>query len=349
MAASLEAVTQRWTAFLQKVEARLGEVEAEASAGLSELVATEVLDGSPLANALSELQARLRGLTKKVEAAWADTIEPECGDLDEARVDALRRKGEALTRRIDATFERLEAQARVEAAARLKHLAERERAARNLACSHCSAPLPEPKALHRPENVTCPHCQAVNTVRPGLAMALYYAGGVLQAKAKAVARGSGSQLQDAEARFTAWRHPSREDAEALRQATAAHWREVCLARGRETPGWTEARLDGEVRVKVSQAMKPREEREAHRWDAVSRAFALARAGDAKGLVAWMNGDGGDLGYGSDEVLELCAERGDAKALDTALLVAWQRDALDEPKQAWMAERKADVLRTARRR
>jgi hypothetical protein len=344
VASSLEAVTQRWTVFLQKVEARLGEVEAEAREGLSELIATEVVDPAPLGNALQEVKARLRALVKKVDAAWSDTIEPECEELDPARVEKLRRAGEALNRRIEAAGETLEADARLQAAERLKVLAEAERAARKLVCAKCGAPLTEPEVLHRAENVTCMHCRAVNTVRPGLAMAMYFAGGVLQAKAKAVARGSDVRLKEAEQRFRARRHPSREDAEALRAATAAHWREVCLAKGRETPGWTEAKLEGEVKVKVSQAMKLREEREGHRWDAVSKVVALARAGDARGLVAWMNGEGGDLGFGSEEVLEVMAEREDARALETALGVAWQRDAPDEPKARWIAERRAELKR-----
>jgi hypothetical protein len=343
VASSLEAVTQRWTVFLQKVEARLGEVEAEAREGLADIIAIEVVDPAPLSGALQEVHARLRALVKKVDAAWTDTIEPECEEHDASRVEKLRRLGEALNRRIEALGAALEADARVQAADRLKALAEEERAARKLVCAKCGAPLPEPAVLHRAENVTCAHCRAVNTVRPGLAMAMYFAG-ALQLKAKAVARASDAQLKDAEERFKRRRHPSREDAEALRAALAAHWREVCLAKGRETPGWTEAKLEGEVKVKVSQAMKPREEREAHRWDAVSEVVALARAGDAKGLVAWMNGEGGDLGFGSDEVLEVMAERDDARALETALDVAWRRDAPDEPKAKWIAERRAELQR-----
>ena len=43
---------------------------------------------------------------------------------------------------------------------------------RKLVCSRCAAPLPEPTVKHRVENVTCTHCHALNTVRPGLAMAM---------------------------------------------------------------------------------------------------------------------------------------------------------------------------------
>ncbi|MEW5742900.1 MAG: hypothetical protein AB1938_28550 [Myxococcota bacterium] len=350
MASSLAAIAQRWKTFLGKVETRLGEVEREAKEGLAELIATEVIDPAPLSGALQEVKARLRALTKKVDQAWDDTISPELDALDDVpsrEVDALQRQGDALRRRISELDDALEAWARTQAAERLKALAEEELAQRNLTCSRCGAPLPEPPSLHRPENVTCPHCQALNTVRPGLAMAMYFAGGVLQAKARAAAQGSAKALAEAERRFNARRHPSREDAEALRAALDAHWRAVCLAQGRETPGWTEAKLEGEVRVKVSQAMKPREEREAHRWDAVSFALQRAAAGDGKGLVAWLMGDGGDLGFGSEELLEMTGERDDARALETALLVAWQRDAPDEPKARWMTEKKAELRRHLR--
>lgn len=352
MATDLDALAQRWTTFLGKVQARLAEVEAEAREGLAELIATEVLDGSPLNNALNELKARLRALQKKVETAWDDTIAPEAEPHeDEAagrkRVEQLRRKGEALSRRIEQAGEALEAWAQREAAQRLAALAEAERASRTLACERCGAPLPEPEVLHRAENVSCPHCHAVNTVRPGLAMALYFAGGGLQAKARAQAHGGRQRLDEARALFQARRHPSREDFEALRAVTEAYWREVCLAQGRETPGWTEAQLPAEVRVKVQQALSHDEGREGHRWDQVSRALALAAAGDARGLEAWLDGDGGDLGFDADAVLEMTAERDDARALDTALQVAWRRDAADEPKQAWMQEKRAEVRRFVR--
>lgn len=352
MAATLDALTQRWTTFLGKVEARLAEVEAEAREGLDELVATEVLDPAPLANALTEVEARLRALSKKVESAWDDTIAPEADSHEDgpgrARVAQLRKAGEALRERIEALGKALEADARTKQAARLKALAEAELAARKLVCAKCGAPLPEPSVLHRVENVTCTHCKAVNTVRPGMAMAQYFAGGVLDAKARAVNRQSGKQLEQAERRFQARRHPSREDAAALRQVMTAHWREVLLARGRETPGWTEARLPREVEVKVSQSLGPREEREGHRWDAVSYALARAAAGELRALEAWLDGDGGDLGFGVDELLELTGERGEGKALETALLVAWQREGDGAPKAKWIAERRAEVVGFPRR-
>ncbi|GMU58713.1 MAG: hypothetical protein AMXMBFR34_04760 [Myxococcaceae bacterium] len=350
--ASLDAVTQRWKAFLGKVEARLAEIEAEAKEGLTDIIATEVIDPAPLSGALQELKARFRALTKKVDQAWDDTISVELDKLEDVpsrEVDGLQRQGDALRRRITQLDEALEAWAQREAATRLRALAEEELAQRHLTCAKCGAPLPEPPSLHRPENVTCTHCQALNTVRPGLAMAMYFAGGALAAKARASAQGSKQALAEAERRFNSRRHPSREDAQALTAALDAHWREVCLARGRQTPGWTEARLEGEVQVKVSQAMKPREEREAHRWDAVSFALGRAAAGDEKGLGGWLTGDGGDLGFGSDELLEMTAERDDARALDTALSVAWQRDAPDEPKAAWTKERREDLRRLIRRK
>lgn len=352
MAATLDALTQRWTTFLGKVEARLAEVEAEAKAGLAELIATEVLDPAPLANALTEVQARLRALAKKVDTAWDDTIAPECEAHDDGpgrrQVATLEAAGRALVLRIEELGEALEAGARLQAAERLKALAEAELAARKLTCAKCGAPLPEPPVLHRVENVTCTHCRAVNTVRPGMAMASYFAGGALDAKARASGRDSAKQLEQAERRFQARRHPSREDAEALRQVMTAHWRAVLLVRGRETPGWTEARLPREVDVKVAQSLGPREAREGHRWDAVSFALGRAAAGDVRALEAWLDGDGGDLGFGVDELLALTGERDDAKAFDMALLVAWQREGDGAPKAKWIAERRAEVVRFVRR-
>ena len=47
------AAATRWKTFLDKVGARIGELETEARAGLEGLVQTEVLDPAPLSAALT--------------------------------------------------------------------------------------------------------------------------------------------------------------------------------------------------------------------------------------------------------------------------------------------------------
>lgn len=155
---------QRWITFLGKVRARLGEILEEATAGLEDIIATEVIDPGPLSAAQNEVNARLFALCEKIGPARAKLEAELPGHLEE--------QGRQLETDIRGAIEVLEAQTQQKYRARLTELAHAELAERKLACSKCGAPLPEPAVQHRVENVTCTHCRAVNTVRPGLAMAM---------------------------------------------------------------------------------------------------------------------------------------------------------------------------------
>ena len=154
----------RWGAFLEKVRARLQEILAEADAGLDEIIATEVIDPGPVAAAQNEVKGRLFGLREKIGPAWTK--------LEAELPSEWEDQGRALESEILAAIEVFEDQTRVKHRARLTELAQAELKDRALACSKCGARLPEPIVKHRVENVTCTHCQALNTVRPGLAMAM---------------------------------------------------------------------------------------------------------------------------------------------------------------------------------
>ncbi|MFT3712303.1 MAG: hypothetical protein QM817_32050 [Archangium sp.] len=158
---------ERWQGFLDKVRARFKEVLTEADAGLDELIATEVIDPGPVAAATNEVKGRLFGLRDKIGPAWTK-LEAEIG---EAQRD-LEDLGRELETEILKAADEFDDIVRKKQLARLEELAKEELAARVLKCTRCGAQLPEPAVLHRTENVTCTHCQAVNTVRPGPATAM---------------------------------------------------------------------------------------------------------------------------------------------------------------------------------
>jgi hypothetical protein len=155
---------QRWSIFLGKVRARLQEILAEADAGLDEIIATEVIDPGPVSAAQNEVKGRLFGLREKIGPAWTKLEAELPGELED--------QGRALESEILAAIEVFEEETQKKYRARLTELAQAELKDRKLACSKCGASLPEPAVKHRVENVTCAHCQAINTVRPGLAMAM---------------------------------------------------------------------------------------------------------------------------------------------------------------------------------
>jgi hypothetical protein len=154
----------RWTTFLGKVRTRLTEILQEADAGLDEIIATEVIDPGPVSAAQNEVKGRLFALRDKIGPAWTKLEQELPGELED--------QGRALETEILEAIEVFEAQTQKKYRARLTELAHAELKERKLTCSKCAAPLPEPAVKHRVENVTCTHCQAINTVRPGLAMAM---------------------------------------------------------------------------------------------------------------------------------------------------------------------------------
>jgi hypothetical protein len=156
----------RWKTFLDKVRTRLAEILEEADAGLTDIIATEVIDPGPMSAAQNEVKGRLFALREKIGPAWKK-LEAEL-----AGHEHLEDRGRELESEILRAIEVFEAQTTKKYRARLTELAQAELKERKLACSKCAAPLPEPAVKHRVENVTCTHCHAVNTVRPGLAMAM---------------------------------------------------------------------------------------------------------------------------------------------------------------------------------
>lgn len=166
----MTTAVERWTTFLAKVRARLHEILEEAHAGMDDIIATEVLDPGPISAAENEVKARLFNLREKISPAWAK-LEAELGD----ELAHLEAQGRQLESDILRAIEALERRTRAKVIERLEALAAEERATRTLKCAMCGGPLPEPAVQHRVENVTCTHCDAVNTVRPGLATAMLHA------------------------------------------------------------------------------------------------------------------------------------------------------------------------------
>lgn len=340
------AASTRWKAFLEKVSARTSELEGEARDGLAGLVETEVLDPAPLSAALSELKARFFGLTKKVDDAWSNTIEPMLGESTEAEWDALWREGEKLRRRIDATFEHLAREA-LATHAKALHRQVLEESAVVPACTSCGAPLSK-RVRPKTVNVTCTHCQAVTTVRPGLATAMFFGGGALHALGVFAAQTEFDALAEAERTFNRFSHQTEEDLAAYRAAMETAWTAWATEKARWVPGTKPETITQDAQVKVSQATKMFE-REASRRAVRSKAMALAAAGDVRALGSFMSGDGADGYFSVDDLLECAAEHDAKKALETALRAAFQTEQPDVSEREFIAEKRADVVQTVRRR
>lgn len=239
----------RWTAFHGKVTARLDEVMAEATPGITELIQTEALDPTPFASAMMELRSRLLGLGKKLEEGRAKLARelPPDDEGSTALDDEMAAAQRAFDDRVEDTWEDFDLEHSAALARRLEALmrAETVALAAGRPCATCGAPL-VPDEPHQPSTMPCPHCGTLNSVLPGPATAMFYGGNALHALARADAASEQRALRLAERWHRRLREPSVEQTAKLRAAAKAYWSRYLRAKGQRTPGWTDANLTTEL-------------------------------------------------------------------------------------------------------
>ncbi len=348
----IKAIQARWDAFAPKVRARVVEVLAEADAGFDELIATEALDPAPLASALGELEARMRGLVKKVDDAW-EKIDPELdAAMEEAdgpqvqRVAKLRnellRKRIALAEGVARAGRELSVRKAAEGARALLTLAraEMEKAGGGRKCSACGAPL-EPATLTEPSTVACAHCRAFNDVHPGPATALFYGGAALHALAEESALPEEERRDAEERRFRGLRHPTLADQRRYEGACLAYWRAYAKTFVALTPGSTPGQVEELAQARLGY-LRLDLQRDAPFRAALDRALRCASAGDRAGVERALAD--GDARFGLEELLIGAHEHADRKAVELLLDMLHRQEAADEPAAEWKAEKLAELDR-----
>jgi len=171
-----QALLDRWTAFLGKVEARLDEICREAEAGVKAIFAQHPDDWMPITNALTGLDHRVRQLTDRITQTWEEQVDPSLEGrggkvfdrADDLRSDANLALEEKWTR---AKVRWLADIARETQPRALKALEEPAR------CSGCGAPLVV-SDRRRHCRVDCGSCGIVNQVGPPAPVRNYYGPGV---------------------------------------------------------------------------------------------------------------------------------------------------------------------------
>ncbi|HEY3452872.1 MAG TPA: hypothetical protein VGK67_41400 [Myxococcales bacterium] len=349
----VKAIQARWEAFAPKVQARVDEILAEADPGFDELIATEALDPAPLSSALSEFDARMRGLSKKVDDAW-EKIDPDLdGAMDEAegaqvqRVaklrDELLRKKMALAGGIERSAREMSVRKSAEGARALLNLAraEMEKAGGGKKCSACGAPI-KPESLTEPSTVSCSHCKAVNDVHPGPATALFYGGIALHALAEEAALPEEAERLAEEKRFHGLRHATLSDQKRFEDASLAYWRAYAKTFVALTPGAKTAdQVEKMAQAKVG-SLRLDFERDAPFRKVLDQAMACASVADKAGVERALADD--DAQFSLDELLVGAHEHGDKKAVELLLGMLHRQEASDEPAAKWKAEKLAELDR-----
>jgi hypothetical protein len=312
--APLAPFQARWRTFVEKIRARLREIENEAMAGYREVIQIDVVDGTGVTGVTNALRARLIALERKVDDAY-DKLDNEMQavDVDGEDDKAVRRfhasmlsEKAALGREVERMTETIVVYGEAEAA-RALHAVALEEARAPLPCGNCNAPLQRP-SWHDTVNVTCPHCRAVTTSTPGTAGMMFAKGAGAIALAFEAALGAWYARQDAEAAWHRLRHKTLDDLARWEAANRHYWQTFAEGMARYHPGWTAQTIADEVRGKMSQFMEHDAKNDRAVRENLQAGFAAVGTSDPAQVHAWL-GRQRDSDSARGELIEAFLERG----------------------------------------
>ena len=352
----LEPTWARWPGFLQKFNARVAEVVAEADAGLDQLIEQHATDWGPMGAAFGVLQSRIHGLdtkldeagTKIEETVWEilfrdDTSQQDSDILSQLHTDISRQLAEQ-REALEMTYEQLQTRKNAQWARKLYVLAQAE-TGEGLRCSNCGSPF-SLKVTWQATNETCPHCDAVNSVSPGPASYAYYGQGV-HALAHEQAFPEWMAEHRAKEAYDRFRQPTAYDHWQYLQAARAYWTKYHDMSQRMHPGFASAHgsveAATEAKMKHYTAHDPPVEQQQREF--MGRMIDAARRQDVAALQQLLatKPDGVDL----DDCAEAAVERQDQPAARLILNIKYDVDGEDEPREAWIKEQLQDIWETVK--
>ncbi len=340
---SLAPLAQRWSTFLDKVRARVKEIEGEATAAYADVIASDAVDGTALSGVSSALKARLLALAAKVDDSWS-TIDAEIDkiDLDDGRATGWFRGAQLalkaqFARWLERETERIIVKGEADAG-RALHAVALQEVGQQVPCGHCGVPLDRP-LWHQTVNVTCPHCKAVVTLTPGTASAMFTGGAGAINLAREEAFGAWCAMQEAEVAWHKLRHKTLDDLARWEGANRAYWQTFADAMGRLHPGWTPKHVADEVTGKMSWLLQTTSVDDRTVRENNHAGIAAIAAGDPNAVVAWVQRqrDPEDAG---EMLITAALERGWGQHATWVAQLVGPLVAADEP--GWAAE-KVDEL------
>ncbi len=348
----LKPVVDRWGIFLGKVRGRLQEVLTEADGAYEEVIQIEVVDPAAISGVTSALQGRIHGLASKVQDSW-EKIDEELSAASDAadvppdeyaRVRAEQQTlGRELEREINLQGELLTINKESKLARALGEAAKLE-LKDALRCQNCGADV-KPELYHQASNARCPHCQAVSTITPGMATAMYFGGGAVHNLAREASLREWLAMGEAERRFQGLRHPTEDDLKQYEAATATYWRAYCFAFGKHHPGWNDATVEADFRGKMGHFHEYVAGNDKETRARMTDALRVVATGDGRSFGQWLktNRPGDEASY-LEEVILAAAEHGDLRGVSMLVEVLYALERPDEPKSQWTREKLAEVNR-----
>jgi hypothetical protein len=281
----------RWLTFVEKIRARVREIETEAVAAYREVIAIDVVDGTGVTGVSTALKSRLIALRQKVDDAWSKID----NEMDEVDVDddpnaryfrAAQHSGKAaLGRELERVTETIVAYGEAEAA-RALHVVAMQEAQAPLACANCGAQLKRP-SWHETVNVTCTSCSAVTTATPGTAAMMFTQGCGAIALAFEAALPAWYARQDAEHVWHSLRHKTLDDLARWMDVNRAYHQAFAGAMARHHPGWTAQTIADEVRGKMSHLELHDAKMDRTLRENLQAGFAAVGSNDPAQVQAWL--------------------------------------------------------------
>ncbi len=225
---------QRWTAYLQKASQRQTDVLAEADQGISEIIAANPMDQTPISGALTAVDSRFKSIARKIDRAREKLSEELSLAIDELELHDERQQAVLQQIRGIMHFQAVDLGHDVEKQSALMGIKKTAEWARALypfvqregeqpqACPNCGGML-NVGILAAATNISCPFCNTVNTIQPGLAASLFYQGVGVHALAEEQNRELWIQMFDAEYRYNDLRVPTLSDRQRMLGAVSAYW------------------------------------------------------------------------------------------------------------------------------
>lgn len=337
----LGPLATRWTTFLDKVRARVREINTEAVGAYAEVLSVEAVDGTAVSGVSSALKARLLALRQKVDDSWS-TIDGEIDkiDLDDARVVG-RFRGQMLTlkaafeRELERETERMIMQGEADSGRALHAVAMQEIAVA-VPCQHCGAQLDRRNSpWHQAVNLTCPHCKAITTATPGTAAQSFAMGAGAMFLAKEIAWPYWCAMQDAEVAWHRLRHKTLDDLARWEGANRAYWQAFASAMGNVHPGWTAKHVADEVTGKMSWFLQTTAADDRTVREQNGYGIGAVASGDPNQVAGWLQHQP-DPSNAADMLIEAAIERGWGQHASWIAQIAQPIVASDEP--GWAAEK-----------
>ena len=348
----VQPIVTKWEGFVAKVNQRIAAVMEEAQGGIDALIAQHATDPAPMGTALTAVQSRFHGIDSKVDSAWEKIDEEFEGVLDvsdlphddwEAVYDVQERQRiayDGLRSHIELQFAWLEMRNQAAWARKLYEIVQQE-LAEGLNCSQCGGQI-QISVYWQASNETCPHCQSVNSVSPGMATGLFYQGIGLHALSHEQAWNEWMAEQSARSLFDDRRHPTAGDQQRWLAAVREYWTKYYETTKQLNPGFGQEVAEAvENRVKQVCAYEP--PLEGIQREFYEKLCSTAAQHDPAALRALLQDmpSGVDL----DECAECLVEHADRAGAILVLEYKYEEDDEDDPRGPWIREQLKDIVET----